>query len=102
MAVSFSEAVPLAQVVKVLPRRRKGKRPNVCTLYRWSTIGCRGIRLETIQIGGTRCTSREAMQRFFDALTRQSAGEPLPPPTPPRARRKAVRQAERVLDAARI
>jgi hypothetical protein len=31
--------------------------------------------LETIQVGGTRCTSREALQRFFERLseTRQAA-----------------------------
>jgi hypothetical protein len=52
-----------------LPRRRGGKRVNVATLYRWSTHGCRGVRLETIQIGGTKCTSVEALQRFFLELT---------------------------------
>jgi hypothetical protein len=52
-----------------LPRRRGGKRVNVATLYRWASNGCRGVRLETIQIGGTRCTSMQALQRFFDRLT---------------------------------
>jgi hypothetical protein len=64
--VSLSEnLVSLTEATKLLPRRRKGKRPNVVTVYRWSTIGCRGVKLETIQVGGTRCTSREALQRFF-------------------------------------
>jgi hypothetical protein len=45
-------------------------RTNISTLYRWSTIGCRGVVLETIQIGATRCTSREALERFFAALSR--------------------------------
>ena len=31
--------------------------------------GVRGIRLESIMVGGTRCTSVQALQRFFDALT---------------------------------
>ena len=40
------------------------------TLFRWATKGCRGVVLEAIFVGGTRCTSREALQRFFDAMTR--------------------------------
>lgn len=52
-----------------LPRRRKGKRPHVATLYRWAQRGIRGVRLETIRVGGTLCTSVEAIQRFCDALS---------------------------------
>lgn len=43
------------------------------TLFRWATKGCRGVVLESICIGGTRCTSKEALQRFFDGLTRARA-----------------------------
>lgn len=39
------------------------------TLHRWAAKGCRGIVLESICVGGVRCTSVEALQRFFDALT---------------------------------
>lgn len=100
--VSLSESlVSLAEATKLLPRRRKGKRPNVATLYRWSTIGCKNVVLETAQIGGTRCTSREALQRFFDRLTAQAAGSPPPAPAP-RVDRRAVERAERVLDRAGI
>jgi len=94
--------ISLGEVCRFLPKRRKGKRPAIATLYRWSTVGCRGIILETIQIGATRCTSREALQRFFDALTRQAAGSPMPDPPMSRARAADVRRAERVLDAAGI
>jgi hypothetical protein len=99
---TLSESVlSLTEAAKALPRRRKGKRPDVCTLYRWSMAGCRGVRLETIQIGGCRCTSREALQRFFERLTAQSAGAPIPEP-PPRAQAASVRRAEAVLDKAGI
>ncbi len=37
-------------------------------LYRWATEGLRGVHLETIQVGGTLCTSIEALQRFFERL----------------------------------
>jgi hypothetical protein len=44
-------------------------RKHVATVYRWSTTGFRGVILETIQVGGTRCTSYEALQRFCERLT---------------------------------
>jgi hypothetical protein len=61
--------VPLAQAAAELPRRRHGQKAHASTLYRWSTTGCRGVVLETIQVGATRCTSREALQRFYEQLT---------------------------------
>jgi hypothetical protein len=68
---------PLAAWPRRLPRRPRGRPISLATLYRWSTIGCRGVVLETLQVGGTRCTSLEALQRFFDRLS--SAGrEPAP------------------------
>lgn len=99
--VLSEQAVTLTNACKILPERRKGKKPNVATLYRWSTIGVRGVVLETIQVGGTRCTSREALQRFFDRLTAKSAGNPAPAGLP-QSRRREVERAERVLDAAGI
>jgi hypothetical protein len=66
---SFADAAPR------LPRRRGGKPVNVATLHRWAMHGCKGVKLETIQIGGIRCTSLGALQRFFDALT-SAATEP--------------------------
>ncbi len=62
----------LSAAVKDLPTRRRGKRPHVSCAYRWTTTGCRGVVLESIQIGGTRCTSREALARFFEKLTAAS------------------------------
>ena len=61
--LTFNEAAA------TLPYRRRGKPGGKSTLYKWAKHGLRGVILETIQIGGTRCTSREALQRFFDALT---------------------------------
>src|SRR5437763_6223445 len=67
--IATEEILTLAQAAATLPRRRRGRKTHVSTLYRWTMVGCRGIRLETIQIGGTRCTSREALQRFFERLS---------------------------------
>ena len=46
-----------------------GRRISPSTLHRWRLKGCRGIKLETLLIGGIRTTSAEALQRFFDRST---------------------------------
>src|SRR3954447_16953391 len=66
------EILTLAQAADELLRRRRGRKTHVSTLYRWTVSGCRGIILEHIQIGATRATSREALQRFFARLTQGS------------------------------
>lgn len=68
--------VSLTEAARLLPRRRGGKKVHVSCAYRWTTAGCRGVILESIQIGGTRCTSREALARFFAALSKQSGVQP--------------------------
>lgn len=64
------ELLSLPAAAKLLPRRRGGKKVHTATLYRWTVAGLRGAVLESLQIGGTRCTSREALQRFFEQLNR--------------------------------
>jgi hypothetical protein len=64
-----------------LPRRRRRKRIHVSTFHRWANNGLRGVILETIRIGGTRCTSMQALQRFFDALDETPQSPPSPTPT---------------------
>jgi hypothetical protein len=61
---------------------------------RWSTKGLRGIRLETIRVGSTTCTSLEALQRFFDGLTALDGGHVAPPV--PRATNAMRREEARV------
>jgi hypothetical protein len=55
--------------------------------------GRRGIKLETIMIGGVTCSSKEALMRYFERLTGLEQG--APPPA-----REAEREArvERQLD----
>ena len=105
--ISCESMVSLTEAAKSLPRRRAGKKPNIATFYRWTTVGCRGVVLEFLQIGATRCTSREALQRFFDALTAQ-ADSTIAPLTAtsfdrlPADRRKQIEAAERRLAKAGI
>ncbi len=61
--------ITLAQAADELPRRRRGRKVHVSCLYRWSTAGCRGVVLESIQVGATRCTSKQALQRFYERLS---------------------------------
>lgn len=73
--ISQEELITLAEAAKRLPRRRAGRKVNVSTLHRWCTRGCQGVRLEFLKVGGTRCTSLPALQRFFDALTERDEGQ---------------------------
>lgn len=79
----------LTDAAKRLPQRRAGKRPHVATLYRWASRGIRNVQLETIQIGGTMCTSMEALQRFFDQLST---------PTPPDPKAQVAPSRKKELD----
>lgn len=66
------DILSLSQAAALLPRRRGSKKTNTCTLYRWTKRGLKGVVLESIQVGGTRCTSREALERFFGQLNMRS------------------------------
>ena len=82
--ISFNEAS------RFLP---DGRRPGFSTWWRWSTYGVRGVKLETILIGGRRCTTAEAVQRFFDRVTAAADGTQAPSRTT-RERDAAIALAE--------
>lgn len=101
----------LSEAAASLPRLN-GKRPHTSTLWRWCRKGCRGIRLEYVRIGSKIATSREALDRFFNAqAAADSALESTPSPTQqpatqkPRSekeRARAIEEARRKLEAAGI
>jgi hypothetical protein len=69
LAISLTEELrSLTNATKLLPSRRGDRRTHVSCLFRWAKHGLRGVRLETIRVGGTLCTSREALERFFASL----------------------------------
>lgn len=70
----IEELLPLALAVEWLPTRRRGKPPHAATLFRWAAKGLNGVKLEIVQVGGTKCTSREALARFFQKLTDVTVG----------------------------
>jgi len=100
--ISSETIISLAECARRLPARRAGKRPHVSCIYRWTVSGCRGVVLESIQIGATRCTSEEALERFFTALTAQARGEPVVPAPTAKHRRQAIEAAEERLARAGI
>ena len=69
--LQLEQVLSLSEATKerCLPRRRGGKRPHVSTLYRWASNGYAGVKLEVVRVGGTLCTSVEAIQRFVEGLT---------------------------------
>ena len=92
------QVVSLADAAKRLPRIRSGKVIHVASLYRWISAGkhCPDgsiAHLESIKIGGTICTSLEALQRFFDRLTGER--DVIAPPT--MAHRQRRLRYERVM-----
>jgi hypothetical protein len=96
---------PLAELSDHAPRRRRGKKLNIATAYRWSNgvLAKDGtcVKLPTIQVGGTRCTSVEAFQWFCERLGTPN-GDSRSATYPSRGRRKAADRAERELDTVGI
>jgi Protein of unknown function (DUF1580) len=95
--ISFTEAA------KLFPQGRRGKRPHVNTIYRWTQEGHNGVRLEYAQMPSRRATSVEAVERFIGAMTDQSELVYQSVPTAPQLKRReseieaANREADELL-----
>ena len=84
--------IPLRAVPQLLPSRPNGKRLHISAVYRWTLRGVKGIRLETVRIGGTTYTSREAIQRFSELLSGElPSAQPANPVS--RARQRQIEKA---------
>ncbi len=57
------------------PRSARHRHAHVATLHRWASRGVRGVRLETVRLGGMRVTSVEALQRFAEQVTAADSRE---------------------------
>jgi hypothetical protein len=96
--LSFKDAA------RLLPSARGGKPVSVVTLYGWANKGVYGIKLEYLQMGGQRCTSMEALNRFSQALTqsgyvdeRTQAGKDMVVARTEKQKSKAVEKAKKSL-----
>jgi hypothetical protein len=76
----FSETpISFAEAARRLPRLRNGRPVSPATLWRWASHGLRGVRLETVRVGGTCCTSLEALRRFFERIGLSAGDRPSAP-----------------------
>ena len=78
--------------------RRGGRKLHKSAAFRWASPGLNGVRLETVRIGGSLCTSREALSRFFGRLSSLGEADSALAPTTA-ARRREIARADRQLDA---
>lgn len=73
---STEDILPLSKAAREKVLKHHGRPPHISTLYRWATRGIRGVRLETLLIGGARCTTRQAIYRFIER-TNEVEGKPV-------------------------
>jgi hypothetical protein len=71
------ELLTFSQAARRLPRLRNDRPVSPATIWRWGTVGLRGVKLETTKVGSVNCTSVEALRRFLARLN----GQPEPPST---------------------
>ena len=100
--IRSEQLIPLQQLPSALPRNpTTGRKVHMATIWRWVQRGCRGVRLETVLVGGVRYTSEEALQRFVERTTASADGT-LPTSSTPSTRRRAHERACSELDGAGI
>lgn len=95
--ISTEQPITFAEAAKLSLRRRDGPGTHVATVHRWAAVGCRGIKLEFLQMGGIKCTSAEALGRFFARLTTAQTGIQASSRTAD-SRARAIQAAEAELD----
>ena len=103
--------ITLSDATKLLPKVN-GKRPAICTLWRWCRKGLRGQFLDYVRVGRQICTTREALLRFFTNLAeideRVEPGRYAKPPfvkgkpVTSRVRQRALAEADAILQEAGI
>jgi Protein of unknown function (DUF1580) len=100
MAINLlsEELIGFSEAARLCPGRRGNGRAQPSTAWRWAKVGVMGpdgsiVRLEMIRLGGRCFTSRQAVQRFADAMT--AGGARTPPPSPAAAPAKGRTPAQR-------
>lgn len=86
---SRDKLVPLSQIARSLP-----KKPSPACLWRWHAKGVRGIRLETVVVGGRRYTTERSWSKFVQATTAaaEQADDTECPERPESVRRGLVKK----------
>jgi hypothetical protein len=95
--------IRLAVACGLVPPARRGKKTHISTLLRWITCGAKDpsgrlVRLEAIRLGNRWHTSREALQRFAEALTPHRPDSFPYDARTPRQRQRAAEQTDAELE----
>jgi hypothetical protein len=103
VSITSESPLSLSQATHLLPLSRQGRPVTLGCILRWILHGAKGpdgqrVRLEAIRLGGRWITSREALQRFAEALTPRLSNDPAPRSRTPRRRQKASGRAASELE----
>ncbi|WP_422930113.1 DUF1580 domain-containing protein [Singulisphaera sp. PoT] len=74
--IATEKLITPVEYTKLRPPGRGGRPMHVSTFFRHQSPGVKGIRLETVKIGGNVFTSVEAAGRFFRRLTEARSNAP--------------------------
>ncbi len=94
--LASESSLSLYQAARLLPPGRGDRPVTISCILRWILHGSRGpsgemVKLEAVRLGSRWVTSREALQRFVEALTPTQAPRAAAPQTPAKRRRSASR-----------
>jgi hypothetical protein len=93
ISVASDNLIPIREVPKRLPPRPGGKRIHISAVYRWIQRGVRGVKLETVRVGGTSYTSTEALQAFAEGLSAVGDSRVVSNGTPTTNRQRQIERA---------
>jgi hypothetical protein len=101
--LASESTLSLVQAARLLPPGRGGRPVTLSCILRWVLKGAPGpngtrVKLEALRLGGRWLTSREALQRFAEALTPRLDDSPVPTPRTPAARARAAERAGKELE----
>ncbi len=92
--------ISLAEAAALIPSSRRGRPTHTSRLVRWIVQGAEGphgiVKLDAARLGRSWITSKEALQRFVEALTPTAPGTPTMRAAT--ARRKEHEHAELALE----
>lgn len=88
--ITTETLICIGDAAAMVPSCRQGKKTSTATIWRWISKGHGGIKLESIKRPGGTLTSREAVQRFLNAISEPR--EPAPRQRPDR--KPSIRERE--------
>jgi len=93
-SVDLPQLVAIRDVpsLRWLPRRPGNRKYSLNTIWRWALHGQRGVKLRTVRVGGTLCTSEIWLSEYFESLAAQD--QPTAHVRTPAVRRRAIEEAE--------